>query len=146
MAMLANEWGSRRGKSRFAPNSQINVTPFVDVMLVLLIVFMVAAPLMTVTVPVDLAKSDAKPKPNAQPLMITVTSDGKIFVQDQETPKDSVVALIQQLSNGSRDQRIYLRGDGSAPYESVVEVMGLIDAAGFSRIGLMGSTQQLPVK
>ena len=144
MSMMSPGLGNRRAKSRFALSSQINVTPFVDVMLVLLIVFMVAAPLMTVTVPVDLAKSDAKPKPEAKPLMITVTSVGKIFVQEQEVPKDGVVALIQQLSNGETDQRIYLRGDGAAPYEAVVEVMGLIDTAGFNRIGLMGATQQLP--
>ena len=145
MSMMVSGLGSRRVKSRFAPQSQINVTPFVDVMLVLLIVFMVAAPLLTVTVPVDLAKSEATPKPELKPLMITVTSTGKIFIQDAEVAKASVVATIQNLSNGETDQRIYLRGDGSVPYEAVVEVMGLIDAAGFNRIGLMGSTQELPL-
>ena len=146
MSMMVSGSGSRRVRSRFALSSQINVTPFVDVMLVLLIVFMVAAPLLTVTVPVDLAKSEAKPKPESKPLMITVTSTGKIFIQDAEVAKANVVAVIQNLSNGETDQRIYLRGDGSVPYEAVVEVMGLIDAAGFNRIGLMGSTQELPAQ
>ena len=146
MSMMASGWGNKRARSRFAPQSQINVTPFVDVMLVLLIVFMVAAPLLTVTVPVDLAKSEAKPKPESKPLMTTVTSTGKIFIQEAEVAKENVVAVIRNLSNGQTDQRIYLRGDGSAPYESVVSVMGLIDSAGFNRIGLMGSTQELPAQ
>ena len=81
MSGMSNSgWGSRRAKSRFAPASQINVTPFVDVMLVLLIVFMVAAPLMAVTVPVELAKSAGKPKADAAPLTIAVNASGTIFV------------------------------------------------------------------
>jgi biopolymer transport protein TolR len=139
--MTISGLGNRRSKSRFALSSQINVTPFVDVMLVLLIVFMVAALLMAVTVPVDLAKSETKPKPEAKPLTITVTSAGTIFIQGEEVQKADVVAVIRRLSHGETDQRIYLSGDGAAPYQSVVEVMGLIDAAGFNRIGLMGATQ-----
>ena len=132
-------WHARRGKSRFAPRSEINVTPLVDVMLVLLIIFMVAAPLMTVTVPVNLAQSEARPKSEAQPLTITVTGDGKIFVQESEVDSAGVVDRIRTLSNGDYTQRIYVRGDRSVNYERVMSVMSLVDQAGFTRIGLMGS-------
>jgi biopolymer transport protein TolR len=130
---------NRRVKSRFAPNSQINVTPFVDVMLVLLIVFMVAAPLMAVTVPVDLAKSEAKPKVEAKPLTVSVSGDGTIFIGTDKVPKDQVVASIQSRANGDLSQRIYLSGTSDVSYEQVMEIMGMIDAAGFTRIGLMGA-------
>jgi len=140
MDAMNSGWGSRRGKSRFAPASQINVTPFVDVMLVLLIVFMVAAPLMAVTVPVDLAKSAATPKADADPLTVTVGSDGTIFIGSTPVAKDDVVATIKEMSGGATDQRIYLSGSKDVSYQQVVEIMGLIDAAGYSRIGLMGAS------
>jgi biopolymer transport protein TolR len=132
-------WGSRRTKSRFAPASQINVTPFVDVMLVLLIVFMVAAPLMAVTVPVELAKSAAKPKADDSPLTVSVAGDGTIFVADTPVTKENLVATIQKLSNGSTERRIYLNGAKDVSYQQVMDVMGLIDGAGFNHIGLMGA-------
>jgi biopolymer transport protein TolR len=138
--MSSSGWGSRRSKSRFAPASQINVTPFVDVMLVLLIVFMVAAPLMAVTVPVELAKSAAKPKADAAPLTIAVAGDGTIVVGATPVSKESLVATIQKLSHGSTDQRIYLSGAKDVSYQQVMDIMGLIDAAGFTRIGLMGAS------
>jgi biopolymer transport protein TolR len=140
MDVMSSGWGSRRGKSRFAPASQINVTPFVDVMLVLLIVFMVAAPLMAVTVPVDLAKSAGTPKADADPLTVSVGSDGTVFVGTTQVPKEDIVATIQALSHGATDQRIYLSGAKDASYQQVIEIMGLIDAAGFTRIGLMGAS------
>jgi biopolymer transport protein TolR len=136
---MSGGWGSRRAKSRFAPASQINVTPFVDVMLVLLIVFMVAAPLMAVTVPVELAKSAATPKADAAPLTIAVGADGNIFIGKDPVAKDSLVAAIRQLSHGATDQRIYLSGAKDVSYQQVMEIMGLIDAAGFTRIGLVGA-------
>jgi biopolymer transport protein TolR len=141
MSAMSGGWGNRRAKSRFAPASQINVTPFVDVMLVLLIVFMVAAPLMAVTVPVELAKSGAKPKPDAAPLTVSVAPDGSIFVGDKRVPKDDIVSTIQALSHGATDQRIYLSGAKDVSYQQVIEIMGLIDAAGFSRIGLVGASK-----
>ncbi|HVY18681.1 MAG TPA: biopolymer transporter ExbD [Bauldia sp.] len=137
---MSGGWGSRRAKSRFAPASQINVTPFVDVMLVLLIVFMVAAPLMAVTVPVDLAKSAGKPKVDAAPVTVALAADGTIYVGDKVVPKENLVALIQALSHGQTDQRIYLSGAGDVPYQRVMEIMGLFDAAGFNRIGLLGAS------
>jgi biopolymer transport protein TolR len=141
MDVMNSGWGSRRGKSRFAPQSAINVTPFVDVMLVLLIVFMVAAPLMAVTVPVDLAKSAATPKVDAEPLTVSVASDGSVFIGTTPVSKEKVVAMIQELSHGDTEQRIYLSGAKDVSYQQVVEIMGLIDAAGFSRIGLMGAAR-----
>jgi biopolymer transport protein TolR len=140
MDVTNSGWSRGRGKSRFAPQSQINVTPFVDVMLVLLIVFMVAAPLMAVTVPVDLAKSSGTPKPDADPLTVAVASDGTVFVGNDPVAKEQVVATIQQLSNGDSEQRIYLSGAKDVSYQQVMEIMGMIDAAGFSRIGLMGAS------
>jgi biopolymer transport protein TolR len=139
MDAMNSGWGSRRGKSRFAPASQINVTPFVDVMLVLLIVFMVAAPLMAVTVPVDLAKSAAKPAVDAAPLTVSVASDGTVFIGASPVAKDNVVAAIQALSHGATDRRIYLSGAKDVSYQQVIDIMSLIDAAGFTRIGLMGA-------
>jgi biopolymer transport protein TolR len=133
-------WDNQRGKSRFAPTSQINVTPFVDVMLVLLIVFMVTAPLLAVSLPVDIAKSSATPKADAAPLTVTVTSDGTVLVGSTPVPKDRIVAVIQDLSEGETDRRIYLSGDKDVSYQQVVEIMGLIDAAGFTRIGLLGAS------
>lgn len=140
MDVMNSGWGSKRGKSRFAPASQINVTPFVDVMLVLLIVFMVAAPLMTVTVPVDLAKSGGTPKADAAPLTVSVAADGSVFIGETAVTKESVVPLIQEMSNGQPDQRIYLSGAKDVSYQQVMEIMGLIDAAGFTRIGLVGAS------
>jgi biopolymer transport protein TolR len=142
MAGTISVSGSRRTKSRFALNNQINVTPFVDVMLVLLIVFMVAAPLMAVSVPVDIAKSAAKPKVDAAPLTVSLATDGTIQVNGATVQKEQVVSLIQTLSHGQSDQRIYLSGSGDVPYQRVVELMGLIDAAGFNRIGLVGASSQ----
>jgi len=142
MAGTISVSGSRRARSRYAPNTQINVTPFVDVMLVLLIVFMVAAPLMAVSVPVDIAKSAAKPKVDATPLTVSLASDGTIQVNGTVVSKDQVVSLIQSLSHGQTDQRIYLSGAGDVSYQHVVELMGLIDAAGFNRIGLVGASSQ----
>jgi biopolymer transport protein TolR len=131
---------ARGRRVRHKPMSDINVTPFVDVMLVLLIVFMVAAPLMAVTVPVELAKSAATPEPDAAPLTVSVTSAGSVFVGDTPVSKDDVVTTIRTLSHGSTDQRIYLSGAKDVTYQQVVEIMGLIDAAGYTHIGLMGAS------
>ncbi len=142
-AMSSSGWGSRRTKSRFAPASQINVTPFVDVMLVLLIVFMVAAPLMAGHRSVELAKSAAKPKADAAPLTISVAATGTILIGNDPVAKENLVAAIRELSHGATDQRIYLSGAKDVSYQQVMEIMGLIDAAGFSRIGLVGCWRQL---
>ena len=108
-------------------------------MLVLLIVFMVAAPLMAVTVPVpvDLAKSAAKPAVDAAPLTVSVASDGTVFIGATPVAKDDIVATIQALSHRATDRRIYLSGAKDVSYQQVIDIMSLIDAAGFTRIGLM---------
>jgi biopolymer transport protein TolR len=119
--------------------AEINVTPFVDVMLVLLIIFMVAAPLLTVGVPVELPKTAANPLPGEQeePLTVTVTADGTVMIQTTETPMDQLVPKLRAIATERDSDRVYLRADGTIPYEVVVQVMGALNAGGFSDIGLV---------
>jgi len=129
---------SRRGRRRGRAMSEINVTPFVDVMLVLLIVFMVTAPLLTVGVPVDLPKTRAPALgQDKEPLQVTITKGGKIFLQKQAVAQDALVAKLQAISQNGYDQRIFLRGDKSVDYGRVMIVLGMLKAAGFSRIALV---------
>jgi biopolymer transport protein TolR len=130
------------GRSRYKPMSEINVTPFVDVMLVLLIIFMVAAPLMTVGVPVDLPRTNATPLNQEQePLTISVDSQGRIFLQETEVEIENLVPQLQAIMrNQPSDQperRIFVRGDRAISYGRVMEVMGTVSAAGFSRVALL---------
>ncbi|SMC80954.1 MULTISPECIES: protein TolR [Primorskyibacter] len=130
----------RRGGGRRArPMSEINVTPFVDVMLVLLIIFMVAAPLLTVGVPVELPKTAAGALPNEteEPLTITITAEGGILIQNTETPRDQLVAKLRAIAAERSDDRVFLRADGIVSYETVAQVMGALNAGGFSSIGLV---------
>jgi biopolymer transport protein TolR len=134
--------GRGTGRSRYKPMAEINVTPMVDVMLVLLIIFMVAAPLMTVGVPVDLPKTAAAPiNQDNEPITISVDPEGKVFLQ--ETPVE-LSALVEQLRAIARNQpagaperRIFVRGDKAISYGRVMEVMGTINAGGFSRVALL---------
>jgi biopolymer transport protein TolR len=147
MAMAAAGAGRKAGRGRRRgankPMSEINVTPMVDVMLVLLIVFMVAAPLMTVGVAIDLPETQARQMSTEQkPITVSVTPDGAVFLGDQQVPIEQLVATIsQQAVNGTED-RIYVRGDTTANYGAVMKVMGVLSAGGFSRIGLI--TDQEP--
>ena len=126
----------RRGRRR--PMAEINVTPFVDVMLVLLIVFMVTAPLLTVGVPVDLPKTRAPALgQDKEPLSVTIAKDGRIFLQKDVVPEDALVAKLTAISQNGYDQRIFVRGDKSVDYGRVMEVMGLLSQAGFTHIGLV---------
>jgi biopolymer transport protein TolR len=130
------------GRQRYRPMSEINVTPFVDVMLVLLIIFMVAAPLMTVGVPVDLPRTNATPLNQEQePLTITVDSQGRIFLQETEVPMENLVpqlqAIMRNQPQGQPERRIFVRGDRAISYGRVMEVMGTVSAAGFSRVALL---------
>lgn len=128
----------RRRHRRSRVNSEINVTPLVDVMLVLLIVFMVAAPLLSVGVPIDLPKTDAKALPSQQePLTITVDSEGKVFLQDEEVLIEDLIAKLVAVSDTGYDERIFLRGDESSDYGAVMKVMARINAAGFSNLNLV---------
>lgn len=128
----------RGGRRRRAPMSEINVTPFVDVMLVLLIVFMVAAPLLTVGVPVDLPKTRAAQLTDeVEPLVITVRADGGIFLQETSISREELVPKLVAVSGANPDLRIFVRGDQSIAYGTVMEVMGQVSSAGFNRVALL---------
>jgi biopolymer transport protein TolR len=135
-SLQRNERG-HRGKRRRAM-AEINVTPFVDVMLVLLIVFMVTAPLLTVGVPVDLPKTRAQTLgQDVEPLSVTVKRDGAIYLQNTPIAEDALVPKLTAIAANGYDQRIFVRGDKSVDYGRVMEVMGLLSAAGFTHIGLV---------
>ena len=130
--------GGRGGRRSYRPMSEINVTPFVDVMLVLLIVFMVTAPLLTVGVPVDLPQSSA---PNIsepeEPLVVTVIRDGSVYLQEEPVEFDSLVPRLIAITNSNPEARIFVRGDRLLEYGRIMEVMGAINSAGFSRVALV---------
>jgi biopolymer transport protein TolR len=135
--VLARPGRGRRGR-RGRPMAEINVTPFVDVMLVLLIVFMVTAPLLTVGVPVDLPKTHAQPLgQDREPLSVTIRQGGQIYVQNTPVSDDELVPKLTAISGNGYDQRIFVRGDKSVDYGRVMEVMAMISAAGFTHIGLV---------
>lgn len=138
--------GGRRGrKGRAGPISEINVTPMVDVMLVLLIVFMVAAPLMTMGVPVDLPQTRAQAMPvKAKPITVTVTPDGAISIDNEPVSIDTLVPAVQALASQGTDERLYVRGDATAQYGMVMQVMGALSNAGFDKIGLITEPQRTP--
>jgi biopolymer transport protein TolR len=119
--------------------AEINVTPFVDVMLVLLIIFMVAAPLLTVGVPVELPKTaaGALPADQEEPLTVTLTAEGLIQIQTTETARDELVTKLRAIAAERDSDRIFLRADGAVPYSEVMQVMGALNAGGFSNIGLV---------
>ena len=129
----------RRRRRRSAPMSEINVTPFVDVMLVLLIIFMVAAPLLTVGVPVELPRTaaGALPADQEEPLAVTVTAQGAVQIQTTDVPRDELVARLRAIAAERTSDRVFLRADGAVPYAQVMEVMGALNAGGFSNIGLV---------
>ncbi len=130
---------SRRRTARRRPMSEINVTPFVDVMLVLLIIFMVAAPLLTVGVPIELPRTAAAPLPSEQeePLTVALTADGAIVVQNVEIPADEFIPRLRAVAAERASDRVFLRADGAVPYEGVMQVMGALNASGFTNIGLV---------
>ncbi len=135
---ISKNGGSVHGRMTYQPLSEINVTPFVDVMLVLLIVFMVTAPLMTVGVPVDLPKTKAKAIAEAaEPLVITVNAEGIVFIQDTAVELDNLVPRLRAITQNKADTRIYLRGDRSINYGRVLEVMSTVNVAGFTRVALI---------
>ncbi len=132
--------GGRRGRlrRRHQPMAEINVTPFVDVMLVLLIIFMVAAPLLTVGVPIDLPETRASAlESDTEPLTVSIGSDGRIFLQDSEVSAEQLVATLRAIATGGLNERIFVRGDREADYGTVMRVMGRLNAAGYKRIGLV---------
>ena len=136
--------GRRRGRGRgrrHAPMSEINVTPFVDVMLVLLIIFMVSAPLLTTGVPIDLpAAGGANLEGDAEPLTVSIDTEGRVFLQDSEVPAGEITAKLQAIAANGADSvegRIFVRAADGVDYGEVVQIMSAINAAGYSRIGLV---------
>jgi biopolymer transport protein TolR len=118
--------------------SEINVTPFVDVMLVLLIVFMVTAPLLSAGVPVDLPEASANPLAlEKEPITVTIDTAGKVFLKEDEISIDDLIPKLTELTAGQLDERIYVRGDRAASYGTIMHVMGAISGAGFRHIGLV---------
>ncbi len=129
---------SRRRRHSRAPMSQINVTPFVDVMLVLLVIFMITAPLLTVGVQVDLPETEAGPiSGDDEPLSISITKDNAIFLQETEVELGDLVAKLMAISDRRTDLRIFLRADEAIPYGWVMEVMGTVNRAGFKKVALV---------
>jgi biopolymer transport protein TolR len=146
-AMKSDDGGGRRRRrrsSRTLPMSDINVTPFVDVMFVLLIVFMVAAPLMTVGIPVELPKTSANalPSDDEEPLTVTITADGRTLIQTTETSRDDLVVKLTAIAAERISDRIFLRADGANAWATVAEIMGELNAGGFSNIGLVTDIAQ----
>jgi biopolymer transport protein TolR len=131
--------GRRRRRAVRRPMSEINVTPMVDVMLVLLIIFMVAAPLLTVGVPIELPETAAQPLPTEQeePLTIALTADGRIMVQNTEVAPEEFLPLLRAVAAERSSDKIYLRADGGLAYDGVMQVMGALNAGGFRNIGLV---------
>lgn len=133
--------GRRRGGGRKAPMSEINVTPMVDVMLVLLIIFMVAAPLMTVGVPIDLPETRAKEmNSDTKPITVSINKEGLVYLgEETETPVslDELVPKLQAIAQTGAEERIFVRGDATADYGTIMKVMGLLNSAGYKNIGLV---------
>jgi biopolymer transport protein TolR len=144
--MLAAGGASGKRRHRRKPiMSEINVTPMVDVMLVLLIIFMVSAPLLTVGVPLDLPQTQAKGlEQDKEPLTISVSTDGKVFLQNSEIAVEDLVPKLKAVTEarGGMDERIFVRGDRRVDYGTVMRVMGRISAAGFRRVALVTEVEQ----
>ena len=135
LSTLTNNRGTR---GRYRPMAEINVTPLVDVMLVLLVVFMVAAPLLTVGVPVDLPQTQAPPITDPkEPLVISINAEGHIFIQDTDVVSDALVPRLQAITGQNPDALVYVRADKSIDYGRVLEVMSLISAAGYRKVSLI---------
>src|SRR6204780_3797307 len=146
--MAAGGSVGRRRHRRKAVMSEINVTPMVDVMLVLLIVFMVSAPLLTVGVPIDLPQSQAKSlDQDREPLAVSVNGDGKVYLQNTEIGVDDLVAKLKAIADARGtgfDERVYVRGDRKVDYGTVMKVMGRLSGAGFHRVALVTEVEQGP--
>lgn len=136
-------FGRSRRRRRFQPMHEINVTPFVDVMLVLLIIFMVSAPLLTVGVPIDLPQSAAKPlEGDVDPLTISISADGTVFLQESEIGIDELIARLEAIAEAGYEERILVRGDTESAYGTIMRVMGRLNRAGFNRIGLVTTEER----
>ncbi|MBV8915939.1 MAG: protein TolR [Acetobacteraceae bacterium] len=140
---MAAPIGQRRG--RYRPLAEINVTPLVDVMLVLLIIFMVAAPLMTSGVNVDLPKASANPiSQDSEPLTVSVNAEGKIYLQDTELQLPELAGKLAAIADGKMDRRIFVRGDKGLTYGRIMEVMATITQGGFTKVALLAEQTAAP--
>jgi biopolymer transport protein TolR len=145
MNMAGATGGGRRGRRRAPVMAEINVTPMVDVMLVLLIIFMVAAPMLTVGVPLDLPQTQAKSlEQDKTPLQLSVDIRGKIFINDTEVAMNELVPKLKAITDarGGMDERIFMRADKKADYGTVAKVMGQLSGAGFKRLALVTESDQ----
>ncbi|MBF9059275.1 protein TolR [Rhodobacterales bacterium HKCCSP123] len=142
VSVATNSGSRRRGRGRRAnlrPMSEINVTPFVDVILCLLIIFMVSAPLMTVGVPIDLpdTSAEALPSDDEEPLTVTLTPEGEVLIQTTPVPESDLITRLQAIAAERDTTRIFLRADGAIAYNDVMRIMGALNAGGFREIGLV---------
>ncbi len=139
---------SRRGRRRRGLMGEINVTPFVDVMLVLLIVFMVTAPMLTAGIAVELPKTEAKQLPaDKEPLTVTVLADGTVYLQETKVGMEELLPRLEALATAGYEQRIFVRGDAKADYGRVAQVMAAMSAAGYRNLGLVTDPlQSVPVE
>lgn len=129
---------TRKGRRTFRPNTDINITPLVDVMLVLVVIFMVTAPMMTVGVPVDLPKTQAaQMNDQVEPLVISVDARGHVFLQETELSVEALIGRLQAITGNNPDARIYVRGDKKLAYGQIMEIMGAVASAGFSKVSLI---------
>lgn len=146
MAVSLHHGRAQAGARRrvYRPMSEINVTPFVDVMLVLLIIFMVTAPLLTVGVPVNLPKTSANTisRPD-KPIIISINAGGKVFIQETEIKLDELVPKLQAITSAKPGTRIYLRGDRAVNYGRIMQVMGTVSAAGFNKVALIAEMSEI---
>ncbi len=147
MAVSLQPGVGRFKRRHSAPMSEINVTPFVDVMLVLLVIFMVTAPLLTVGVQVDLPKTSASViQGEDEPLAVSIDGEGRVYLQDTEVEVEALVPRLSAITDNNPDVRIFVRGDKAIDYGRVMQVMGVINAAGYRKVALVAQQQLVPAK
>ena len=143
MGLAPSSGGGRRARRRRGRLSEINVTPFVDVMLVLLIVFMVTAPLLTVSIPIELPRTEAKQSPSeTEPLSITIRDDGVIFLQETQVTIEELVPTLRAISNNGYDRSIYIRGDARTSWDTMAQVLASVSSGGFNKLQLVTDTRE----
>jgi biopolymer transport protein TolR len=136
--VLSSESMRLRRRLRGGPMTEINVAPFVDVMLVLVVIFMIAAPLLTVGVPVDLPKAAVNSlNEDKEPLIITLDAEGRVYLQESEIDEDVLISRLVAVSEANPDLRVFVRGDRAINYGRVMEIMGMVSEAGFSKVALI---------
>ncbi|MBN8608451.1 MAG: biopolymer transporter ExbD [Caulobacterales bacterium] len=146
-AGVSSSGRGRRGARRRGRLAEINVTPFVDVMLVLLIVFMVTAPLLTVSIPIELPRTEAKQSPaETEPLSITIRDDGVIFLQETQVTIEELVPNLRAISDNGYDRAIYIRGDARTSWDTMAQVLASVSSGGFTKLQLVTDTNEGPAR